>query len=90
MGGPSARHSELNPAYDRARERATQWRAQRQATPGDPEATRDALLKVVDAEEPPLRIFFGTAPLEIATKDYESRLATWREWEPVSAQAQGD
>jgi hypothetical protein len=44
----------------------------------------------VDAEEPPLRIFFGTAPLEIATKDYESRLATWREWEPVSAQAQGD
>ena len=88
--GPSARHSELNPAYDRARERATQWRAQRQATPGDPEATRDALLKVVDAEEPPLRIFFGTAPLEIATKDYESRLATWREWEPVSAQAQGD
>ena len=25
----------------------------------------------------------------IATADYESRLATWREWQPVSAAAQG-
>jgi hypothetical protein len=41
----------------------------------------------VDAENPPLRIFFGEAPLAIATKDYESRLATWREWQPVSVAA---
>jgi NAD(P)-dependent dehydrogenase (short-subunit alcohol dehydrogenase family) len=88
--GASARHSDQLDAYDGARERATQWRAQRQATPGDPEATAAAVLQVVDAEEPPLRIFFGSAPLEIATKDYESRLATWREWEPVSIAAQGD
>ena len=26
-------------------------------------------------------------PIEIATKDYESRLATWREWQPVAAAA---
>jgi hypothetical protein len=37
----------------------------------------------------PLRIFFGTAPLAIATKDYESRLATWNEWQPVSIEAHG-
>jgi hypothetical protein len=43
----------------------------------------------VDAENPPLRIFFGEAPLAIATKDYESRLATWREWQPVSVAAHG-
>jgi hypothetical protein len=57
--------------------------------PGDPTATRGAILKVVDAEKPPLRIFFGQAPLDIATKDYESRLATWNEWQPVSIEAHG-
>ena len=57
--------------------------------PGDPKATRGAILKVVDAQKPPLRIFFGKAPLGIATKDYESRLATWNEWQPVSIEAHG-
>ena len=57
--------------------------------PGDPRATRAAILKVVDAEEPPLRIFFGKAPLGIATADYESRLATWNEWHPISVEAHG-
>ncbi|MEV8371094.1 hypothetical protein AB0P21_00040 [Kribbella sp. NPDC056861] len=28
-----------------------------------------------------VRPLFGKAPLEIATKDYESRLATWNEWQ---------
>ncbi len=47
---------------------------------GDPSATRSAILAVVDAEKPPLRIFFGKAQLEGVTGDYESRLATlgWR------------
>ena len=36
----------------------------------------------------PLRLFLGEAPLGIATADYESRLATWREWQPVAAAAQ--
>ena len=47
------------------------------------------MLKVGDAEDPPLRIFFGDGPLAMATRDYDSRLATWREWEPVSIEAQG-
>jgi hypothetical protein len=38
---------------------------------------------------PPLRAFFGDGPLAIATADYDSRLATWREWEPVSVAAAG-
>ena len=86
--GPSARHATPLPAYDPLREKAQQWRASRGA-PGDPTATSAAVLKIVDAPEPPLRIFFGTAPLGIATRDYESRLATWREWEPVSIEAHG-
>ena len=32
---------------------------------------------------------FGDGPLDIATRDYGSRLATWREWEPVSVAAHG-
>jgi hypothetical protein len=57
--------------------------------PGDPRATRSAILKVVDADDPPLRIFFGRAPIEVVTKEYESRLATWNAWQPVSIEAYG-
>ena len=88
-GGASAKHATANPAYDAFREKAAEQRRARAGNPGDPVATRDAVLKVVDAENPPLRIFLGEAPLAIATKDYESRLATWREWEPVSIAAHG-
>ena len=85
--GPSAKRSEENPAYADVREAAKNRPSA--ADPGDPTATREAILKVVDADEPPLRIFFGKAPIDIATQDYESRLATWNEWQPVSAEAQG-
>jgi NAD(P)-dependent dehydrogenase (short-subunit alcohol dehydrogenase family) len=88
-GGSSARHATPLPAYDQYREQAAQERARRGSSPGDPTATRAAVLAVVDADKPPLRIFFGDGPLAIATKDYESRLATWREWEPVSIAAHG-
>ncbi|QII04179.1 SDR family oxidoreductase [Rhodococcoides fascians A25f] len=87
--GPSAKKSTDIAAYDPIREKAAKLRSARQATPGDPSATRSALLKVIDAEKPPLRVFFGDAPLQIATKDYESRLANWREWQPVAVEAHG-
>ncbi|OCB56459.1 short-chain dehydrogenase [Mycobacterium malmoense] len=50
---------------------------------------RPRLLRVVDAEKPPLRVFFGSSPLETAKADYESRLRTWAEWQPVAELAQG-
>ena len=71
------------------RKQAAEARARRFAAPGVPVATREAILRVVDAANPPLRVFFGEAPLGIATADYESRLATWREWQPVAVKAQG-
>jgi NAD(P)-dependent dehydrogenase (short-subunit alcohol dehydrogenase family) len=88
-GGSSARHATPLPAYDEYHEQAAKARARRGSVPGDPRATRAAVLAVVDAEKPPLRIFFGDGPLAIATADYESRLATWREWEAVSVAAHG-
>jgi hypothetical protein len=59
------------------------------AKPGDPKATRAAILTIVDADAPPLRVFFGDGPLALASADYESRLALWREWEPLSVAAHG-
>jgi NAD(P)-dependent dehydrogenase (short-subunit alcohol dehydrogenase family) len=86
--GSSAGRATPLPAYDDLRERAQAWRASRGA-PGDPTATAGAVLKIVDADDPPLRVFLGESPLRIATADYESRLATWNEWQPVSIAAQG-
>jgi NAD(P)-dependent dehydrogenase (short-subunit alcohol dehydrogenase family) len=88
--GPSAKHAAQLPAYDQVREQAAAARAKRFTAPGDPEATREAILRLVDSENPPLRMFLGESPLGIATADYESRLAAWREWQPVAAAAQGN
>ena len=87
--GDSAKRSAVSPAYDDFREQVAQMRKQRNATPGDPNASAAAILQVVDAEHPPLRVFFGTAPLAIAEADYAQRLETWREWDHVSRIAQG-
>ncbi|MCP3381760.1 SDR family NAD(P)-dependent oxidoreductase [Bradyrhizobium sp. CCGUVB4N] len=57
---------------------------------GDPEATVDAVLKVVDAEAPPLRLFIGTEGLPRARAAYADRLAVWEAWETVSNAAQGE
>ena len=88
-GGSSARHATPLPAYEEIHAQAAAARATRTTDPGDPAASAEAILRVVDAENPPLRVFFGAAPLAIATADYEQRLATWREWQPVSLLAQG-
>ena len=87
--GPSAKHSEELDAYKDFREKTMEARKQRFTKPGDPKASAAAVLKIVDADEPPLRVFFGDGPLGIAEKDYESRLETWRKWNDVSLEAQG-
>ncbi|MDQ0691446.1 SDR family oxidoreductase [Arthrobacter sp. W4I7] len=48
-----------------------------------------AILKVVDAEKAPLRVFFGDQPLQIASYLYQQRLDQWNEWAPVSREAEG-
>jgi NAD(P)-dependent dehydrogenase (short-subunit alcohol dehydrogenase family) len=88
-GGPSAKHATTLDAYNAVRAESARGRAQRSAAPGNPVASAAAVLEIVDAAEPPLRCFFGSAPLGIATADYESRLETWRKWQPVAELAQG-
>ena len=87
--GPSAKHADRLPAYDEIRAAVEAERSTRWASPGSPEASAAALLKVVDADEPPLRVFFGTSPLATAKADYEERLRGWEQWQPVAELAQG-
>ncbi|BDY29666.1 MULTISPECIES: SDR family oxidoreductase [Mycolicibacterium] len=87
--GASAKRATPLPDYAEAHEAADRARAQRSAKSGDPKASAAAVLKIVDAENPPLRVFFGELPLQLAKADYENRLKTWEQWQPVSVEAQG-
>jgi NAD(P)-dependent dehydrogenase (short-subunit alcohol dehydrogenase family) len=87
--GSSSRRAEELPDYADAHKALEEVRSKRWAAPGDPKASAAAVLKVVDAEQPPLRVFFGAAPLELAKADYEQRLRTWEEWQSVAELAQG-
>ncbi len=86
--GSSASRADALPAYDQLKKEVAEERKKRWQ-PGDPTATRAALLKIVDAEKPPLRVFFGDAPLGMAKADYASRIALWEEWNEVAIEAQG-
>jgi NAD(P)-dependent dehydrogenase (short-subunit alcohol dehydrogenase family) len=88
-GGASAKRSAPLPAYDELRAQVAESRKARMSTPGEPSASAAAVLRIVDADEPPLRVFFGAAPLGIAKADYESRLETWEKWDDVAQLAQG-
>jgi NADP-dependent 3-hydroxy acid dehydrogenase YdfG len=57
---------------------------------GDPNATPEALFKVVDAENPPLRFNLGSHNLTWTRGAYAERIATWEEWDAVSSEAQGN
>jgi NAD(P)-dependent dehydrogenase (short-subunit alcohol dehydrogenase family) len=56
---------------------------------GDPHATSEAILKLVDTENPPLRLGLGTTILSRARAAYAERIATWEAWEDVSIAAMG-
>ncbi len=88
--GDSAKHSQPIAAYDEVRESIAEWRAKAATVRGNPAATGVAILTVVDAAEPPLRIFLGRSPLGTAKADYASRIETWEKWNDVSVAAQGD
>ncbi|MCX5199193.1 SDR family oxidoreductase [Streptomyces sp. NBC_00249] len=56
---------------------------------GDPAAAAGALLKVVDSDNPPLRVFFGTQGNELIPQAYADRLKAWADWQDVAVEAQG-
>jgi NAD(P)-dependent dehydrogenase (short-subunit alcohol dehydrogenase family) len=86
-GGKSAIRASAIPAYDAARAKIAEFRSGN--VPGDPQATGPAILKVVDAQDPPLRIFFGAGGLPMTRAEYGRRIETWEKWNAVSVEAQG-
>jgi NAD(P)-dependent dehydrogenase (short-subunit alcohol dehydrogenase family) len=84
--GSSAQRAQPIAAYDEMRKQPRPTSAKR----GKPEATAQAILKVVDSSEPPLRLFLGTMPLPLIKERYQQRLATWEQWKDVSEAAQGN
>ncbi|MDQ0593316.1 short-subunit dehydrogenase [Chryseobacterium ginsenosidimutans] len=56
---------------------------------GVPSATVTAVLKLVDAENPPLRLILGKAGIEWIKHAYSERMKTWDEWQDVSVAAHG-
>jgi len=87
-GTASAHRARQLPAYDAAR--AALGKIRTASVPGDPKATASALFRIVDAAEPPLRVFFGDAGLGMAKAEYAERIATWERWNDVSLEAQGN
>ncbi|WP_203842033.1 SDR family NAD(P)-dependent oxidoreductase [Winogradskya humida] len=83
--GGSAVHGEPIAAYEPVREARRAGAAAR--TPAGPEVTAKVILQLVDAEEPPLRLFVGPYPYAVAEKLYRDRLATWNDWRWLAEQA---
>lgn len=86
--GASAKRATPIPAYDAARAAIAAFRSGN--VPGDPEATGPAILKLVDAKDPPLRIFLGSVGLPLTRAEYARRIETWEKWNDVAVEAQGD
>jgi NAD(P)-dependent dehydrogenase (short-subunit alcohol dehydrogenase family) len=57
---------------------------------GEPKATAETILKLVDADNPPLRLALGSQVLPRARALYADRIATWEAWKDVSDAAQGE
>ncbi|GAB4054443.1 hypothetical protein [Spirosoma litoris] len=51
---------------------------------GDPTAITDAVLKLVDSENPPLRLFLRKIAYPFVKQNYEARWAEWDAWKHVS------
>src|SRR6202046_2052889 len=85
-GGASAKRAAQMKIYDGARAKIASVRSN--STAGDPNATGLAILKVVDATDPPLRIFLGSSGLPMTRAEYARRIETWEKWNALSVEAQ--
>jgi NADP-dependent 3-hydroxy acid dehydrogenase YdfG len=73
--------------YDKVR--AALKEANRPEDWGVPEATTKAMLKLIDAEQPPLRLILGRAGFQWVKHTYSERMKNWEAWQDVSVAAHG-
>ncbi|WP_091104930.1 SDR family NAD(P)-dependent oxidoreductase [Nonomuraea pusilla] len=79
--------AEAHPVYDGLRRRLAGVMGKQPA--GDPAAAAQALLKIVDSDDPPLRVLFGLGFYPMLQQVYADRLKTWADWQDLSAEAHG-
>ncbi|BAV04728.1 NADP-dependent 3-hydroxy acid dehydrogenase YdfG [Filimonas lacunae] len=87
FGTTSLALSESIPAYDEVRKSFYEL-AETQDS-GNPAATANALLMLVDSDNPPLRLLLGKTTYPWVKYTYEERLKTWESWQDVSVAAHG-
>ncbi|MET7338349.1 SDR family NAD(P)-dependent oxidoreductase [Nonomuraea sp. NPDC005650] len=86
-GAAGAVHAEAHPLYLGARESFAEFAKTLDA--GDPAAAGQALLKIVDSGDPPLRVFLGIHGGPMVQQVYADRLKTWADWQDLAVQAHG-
>ncbi|MEV4470342.1 SDR family NAD(P)-dependent oxidoreductase [Nonomuraea sp. NPDC049504] len=77
-----------DPAYDGLRQRLGAMAGKMPA--GDPAAAAQALLKLVDSDNPPVRVLFGKGFQPMIEQAYAARLKIWSDWQDLSIEAHGD
>jgi NAD(P)-dependent dehydrogenase (short-subunit alcohol dehydrogenase family) len=86
--GASAIQTQAIAAYDPIKKAFAE-----SATPdiiGDPEATTEPVLGLIDSANPPLRLLLGKIAYPAVKERYEQRLASFEEWAEVSIAAHGN
>src|ERR1700761_7496617 len=85
-GGSSAVHTLALPAYNEVK---ASYRA---AIPPDfrgvAAGTTAAILKLIDSENPPLRLLLGKYAYALVKREYETRDAGWNSWKEITLAAQ--
>ncbi|WP_207531953.1 SDR family NAD(P)-dependent oxidoreductase [Desertivirga arenae] len=89
FGGASAVQSKAIPAYDNIKAGLATAEGLQPDDYGKPEATVSAILKLIDTENPPLRLFLGKIGLSKTERIYKEKLDTWKAWEDVAVAAHG-
>jgi NAD(P)-dependent dehydrogenase (short-subunit alcohol dehydrogenase family) len=86
-GGVSAIHTTAMPEYDKLK--ANFQAGFTEDFFGKPIATAEAIIKLVDAENPPLHLLLGKKAYPWVKEVYQSRFAEWDEWNDVAVAAHG-
>jgi NAD(P)-dependent dehydrogenase (short-subunit alcohol dehydrogenase family) len=83
--GSSTVYSPEHPAYAALHQAMGEQMAALVPIAGDPTATAEAVLTVVDLPEPPLRLLLGPGLLEQLRAEYAGRIETWERHAELSA-----
>lgn len=73
--------------YDSLRDELTKQHSTK-SVDSDPKLAAEAVMKLVNSENPPLRLILGSFVYDLAVKNTEKRISSWKEWEAVSRSAE--